>query len=88
MVCSAVLSLVPEVPSWQSLTGKLLFGAAGGDRTHDPRLRRPILYPLSYSRTRLNSNSEPLRDSQESPRFSQQRLIAAAQTIIPCFRDG
>jgi hypothetical protein len=25
-------------------------GAAGGDRTHDPRLRRPILYPLSYSR--------------------------------------
>ena len=26
-------------------------GAAGGDRTHDPWLRRPILYPLSYSRT-------------------------------------
>lgn len=25
-------------------------GATGGDRTHDPRLRRPILYPLSYSR--------------------------------------
>ena len=29
---------------------KLRFGAAGGDRTHDPWLRRPILYPLSYSR--------------------------------------
>ena len=28
-------------------------GAAGGDRTHDPWLRRPILYPLSYSRTSL-----------------------------------
>jgi hypothetical protein len=28
----------------------VLIGAAGGDRTHDPRLRRPILYPLSYSR--------------------------------------
>ena len=27
-----------------------LDGAAGGDRTHDPWLRRPILYPLSYSR--------------------------------------
>ena len=27
-----------------------VFGAAGGDRTHDPWLRRPILYPLSYSR--------------------------------------
>jgi hypothetical protein len=31
--------------------GELEFGAAGGDRTHDPWLRRPILYPLSYSRT-------------------------------------
>ena len=28
----------------------ILIGAAGGDRTHDPWLRRPILYPLSYSR--------------------------------------
>ncbi len=27
-----------------------MIGAAGGDRTHDPWLRRPILYPLSYSR--------------------------------------
>jgi hypothetical protein len=26
-------------------------GAAGWDRTSDPWLRRPILYPLSYSRT-------------------------------------
>ncbi len=30
--------------------GEFKFGAAGGDRTHDPWLRRPILYPLSYSR--------------------------------------
>ena len=30
--------------------GELGAGAAGGDRTHDPWLRRPILYPLSYSR--------------------------------------
>ena len=30
--------------------GESDFGAAGGDRTHDPWLRRPILYPLSYSR--------------------------------------
>ena len=28
----------------------IFLGAAGGDRTHDPWLRRPILYPLSYSR--------------------------------------
>ncbi len=32
---------------------KPMTGAAGGDRTHDPWLRRPILYPLSYSRTVL-----------------------------------
>ncbi|EKD97532.1 MAG: hypothetical protein ACD_23C00879G0003 [uncultured bacterium] len=30
-------------------------GAAGGDRTHDPWLRRPILYPLSYSRILLKN---------------------------------
>ena len=30
--------------------GGMISGAAGGDRTHDPWLRRPILYPLSYSR--------------------------------------
>ena len=32
------------------LTAEVRCGAAGGDRTHDPWLRRPILYPLSYSR--------------------------------------
>lgn len=24
---------------------KRKFGALGGDRTHDPRLRKPVLYP-------------------------------------------
>ena len=47
-------------------------GAAGGDRTHDPRLRRPILYPLSYSRKRsglslicqcFRGNQRPTRDT-------------------------
>ena len=33
-----------------SLISNEILGAAGGDRTHDPWLRRPILYPLSYSR--------------------------------------
>ena len=28
-------------------------GALGGIRTHDPWLRRPILYPLSYERVRM-----------------------------------
>ncbi len=38
-----------ELPNSLIYIGKI--GAAGGDRTHDPWLRRPILYPLSYSRT-------------------------------------
>ena len=33
-----------------NINGLYGIGAAGGDRTHDPWLRRPILYPLSYSR--------------------------------------
>ena len=59
-------SLSDRAPSAQT-------GAAGGDRTHDPWLRRPILYPLSYSRmvhgsctlqradyrTQLDSKPEP-----------------------------
>jgi cytochrome c5 len=39
-------------------------GAAGGDRTHDPWLRRPILYPLSYSRV---GKSEVSRRIQAFP---------------------
>jgi hypothetical protein len=35
---------------WRKREELDLSGAAGGDRTHDPWLRRPILYPLSYSR--------------------------------------
>lgn len=26
----------------------VVFGASGGTRTHDPLLRRQLLYPLSY----------------------------------------
>lgn len=47
--------------SWQIFFRKFTSGAAGGDRTHDPWLRRPILYPLSYSRYRC-----PLREQQKS----------------------
>jgi hypothetical protein len=36
-------------------------GAAGGDRTHDPWLRRPILYPLSYSRIQVECALSPKR---------------------------
>ena len=32
-------------------------GAAGWDRTSDPWLRRPILYPLSYSRVEISKEA-------------------------------
>ena len=41
-----------ETKKSKAKLGDLGFGAAGGNRTHDPWLRRPILYPLSYSRNR------------------------------------
>ena len=43
------------------LRAKSLYGAAGGDRTHDPWLRRPILYPLSYSRNSKKDRSSYFR---------------------------
>jgi hypothetical protein len=46
--------LMPACAAAQ-LEMKFLIGAAGGDRTHDPWLRRPILYPLSYSRNAAKS---------------------------------
>ena len=42
------------IPKPEGETGDCKSGAAGGDRTHDPWLRRPILYPLSYSRFGTN----------------------------------
>ena len=44
-------------------------GAAGGDRTHDPWLRRPILYPLSYSRISEPTIVEPF---QKEARYNQK----------------
>ena len=31
-------------------------GAPGGDRTHDPLLRRQLLYPLSYQGTHTKTS--------------------------------
>ncbi len=49
VACATATSVVFHVKNCLKNTD----GAAGGDRTHDPWLRRPILYPLSYSRTYL-----------------------------------
>src|SRR6476620_2723015 len=46
-------------------------GAAGGDRTHDPWLRRPILYPLSYSRVTDMCSLRLLHAIERSPTFRQ-----------------
>ena len=40
----------PDCKNATTKGGESACGAADGDRTHDPWLRRPILYPLSYSR--------------------------------------
>lgn len=34
-------------------------GALGGDRTHNPCLRRAVLYPLSYERREKRILTEP-----------------------------
>ena len=47
---SATDEAIFPISSAKSTTYDDINGAAGGDRTHDPWLRRPILYPLSYSR--------------------------------------
>jgi hypothetical protein len=50
-VLPTVRNVAVSVSIWAAWTaGRTRLGAAGGDRTHDPWLRRPILYPLSYSR--------------------------------------
>ena len=54
---------------------KKLLGAAGGDRTHDPWLRRPILYPLSYSR-------EPVRSLAQPTTIQQAQLCTGLITQI------
>jgi hypothetical protein len=54
-------------------------GAAGGDRTHDPWLRRPILYPLSYSRNAEN-NWHPSPGGRELRGAYSERTMVAAQS--------
>ncbi len=52
----------------QLLTGfNLEFGALGGNRTHDPRLRKPVLYP-----TELRT-----RDAHHNKKMSKVKYINA-----------
>jgi hypothetical protein len=57
-----------DVREW-CFTRRTIIGAAGGDRTHDPWLRRPILYPLSYSRKRHIVPARRPRASRAPSRF-------------------
>ena len=62
-------------------------GAAGGDRTHDPWLRRPILYPLSYSRTpRVSADFDYCTSAghpqPEDPAFATQFVPPRAATPL------
>src|SRR5450830_98521 len=49
----------PETKKPLKSKGLNVVGAAGGDRTHDPWLRRQMLYPLSYSR--MPDNRQTIR---------------------------
>ena len=49
-------------------------GATGGDRTHDPWLRRPILYPLSYSR--INETMVIVIAEQDLKRLCTAKCLA------------
>ena len=55
-------------------------GAAGGDRTHDPWLRRPILYPLSYSRNHRHNAQKQKSSARIITHFlHQDQLTCFAQ---------
>jgi hypothetical protein len=62
--------------SWRA--ERSLTGAAGGDRTHDPWLRRPILYPLSYSRNAVFSTRRI---------FAQIKITKTLRTTSIVFRS-
>ena len=76
----------------QACIDKSRDGAAGGDRTHDPWLRRPILYPLSYSRTLCAEQSGTLSHAGEHLVCMRVELCVATafprfeQEIALCFR--
>lgn len=63
-----------EQDSREQVTGKQAGkkgrdGALGGDRTHNPCLRRAVLYPLSYERAVMKSLSgchEPIRKTTQA----------------------
>ena len=56
----------------------VIAGAAGGDRTHDPWLRRPILYPLSYSR--MTASRQRCRSEAEGYSFSSRPSMKMRRT--------
>lgn len=56
---------------------RMVLGAPGGDRTHDPWLRRPVLYPLSYGRdvpqAAPNKSAGPGSEGAKNTRFCSVR---------------
>ena len=63
-----------KVPEKQKATRKVAFcgGAPGATRTHDPLLRKQVLYPLSYGGVQIGSAdlTRSLGKAQ-TPRFQQ-----------------
>ena len=58
-------------------------GALGGDRTHNPCLRRAVLYPLSYERTGKRQFESVMRDSNNAGSILPQLAFR-----YPVFKTG
>ena len=59
-----------------------LFGAPGRIRTSDPRLRRPLLYPLSYRRVGVTPRS-PAPGSTSVSDLSSRNGVSAESLVEP-----
>jgi hypothetical protein len=74
-----------KVSTWNK--GKWGFGGRrGGDRTHNPRLRRPVLYPIELlARVSIVTLNRRTAHAQMRPVLSQARpsLLSALRRMRP-----
>ena len=63
------------------LHSALGLGTPGGNRTHNPRLRRPVLYPLSYGRM-VHSLPRPLTGRKTDAQTGWSRASDATKYTL------
>ena len=52
----------------------MVIGALGGNRTHDPRLRRPILYPTELRAHNLSTTAKPINTEYNQSQLELQGM--------------